>query len=89
MGPTMLSIVMIGLEGLAVLVLMALVPTFGRLANRVIVSNAKTRIECKESAAYCDESERRLLAIERRIADVQMAQIELVREMMKAHRESA
>ena len=78
MGPTMLSILMIGTSSLVVFGMFVSVRSFGILARRIENSNALTRQSCEASA-------QRVIRTERRIADDEMATIEVVREMMKSN----
>jgi hypothetical protein len=85
----MVAMLVILATGVLLLGMFGVVHSFGRYTRRIIESNARTRVVCAESVEAAEDCVRQALRSERRIADDQIAQIELVREMMKANRESA
>lgn len=72
------AFISIVLSGLTCYGLFLVVRSFGQYARALMADNARTRQSCEESA-------QRVIRTERRIADDEMATIELVREMMKSY----
>lgn len=58
------------------------VKSFGHYTHQILTDNARTRQSCEESA-------QRVIRTERRIAEDELATIELMREMMKSTSEKS
>lgn len=77
MNPTELATIVILATAILVVAMFVAVSTFGHITERRIASNEKTRIVCEQTAESVRDTERR-------IAEREGNQIELLREMMKA-----